>query len=346
MIGRAKKKAFLSIKDRISQRIEGWKERLLSIGGKEIMIKAIAQAIPTYAMSIFKLPTTLCKEIENIISRFWWRYSSKSKGIHWCQWNDLCKSKAEEGMGFRNLTLFNIALLGKQWWRLQQDQNSLTFRVLKGRYFPSGNLEEDYLGRDPSFVWRSIWEAKQVVDMGFIWRIGNGKSVKIWKDKWIPRRWSFRPFSPIKNLHEHTTVDALINPVIGQWNISLLVDNFFCEDVEAISNIPLGDLTSPDQKIWANHPSGRYSVHSAYNFIQDINTKLGVHIAVIKNSSLQGSASSSGGRCKSLAKSSSSYGELHTFFFQLFANFKLVEYLSLTWNVYYANQRMKLAYMC
>jgi len=69
-IGKSKKKAFLSIKDRIGKRLAGWMNRLVSWAGREVLIKAVAQAIPTYAMSIFKLPKDLCSSIQAMINRF------------------------------------------------------------------------------------------------------------------------------------------------------------------------------------------------------------------------------------------------------------------------------------
>jgi len=62
--------------------MQGWKEKLLSQAGKEVMIKAVIQSIPTYSMSVFKLPVSLCKEIETMIQQFWW-VQGDSKKIHW-----------------------------------------------------------------------------------------------------------------------------------------------------------------------------------------------------------------------------------------------------------------------
>lgn len=50
----------------------GWKEKLLSKAGKEILIKMVAQAIPTYSMSYFKIPNSLCDELTSLIRNFWW----------------------------------------------------------------------------------------------------------------------------------------------------------------------------------------------------------------------------------------------------------------------------------
>lgn len=70
MVGRAKNWSFQSIKDRVWKRITGWKEKLLSQGGKEVLIKAVAQSIPFYLMSCFKLPDSLCEDLGNMMAKF------------------------------------------------------------------------------------------------------------------------------------------------------------------------------------------------------------------------------------------------------------------------------------
>ncbi len=71
-VGRSKKVCFAHIKERVWQKLQGWKEKLLSQAGKEILIKAVVQAVPTYSMGCFKLPQSLCKDIEAMIQKFYW----------------------------------------------------------------------------------------------------------------------------------------------------------------------------------------------------------------------------------------------------------------------------------
>lgn len=124
------------MKDQLKQRIDNWSIRFLSQGGKKVIIKAILQAIPTYVISSFLLPKSLCDEMEGIIAKFWWQKGHGKKGIHWCSWKNICFLKENRGLGFQNFCQFNVALLAKQGWRLIKNLNSLLARVLKVKYFP------------------------------------------------------------------------------------------------------------------------------------------------------------------------------------------------------------------
>ncbi|XP_074270589.1 putative mitochondrial protein AtMg00310 [Silene latifolia] len=99
--------------------------------------KFVAQSIPTYAMSVFKLPSNFCDELRSLVSRFWWGSENGKRKIPWIAWAKLCQPKCQGGLGFRNFAEFNLALLGKQAWRMITDRESLMVRVLGGKYFPN-----------------------------------------------------------------------------------------------------------------------------------------------------------------------------------------------------------------
>ena len=156
MVGRKKRNTFNDIKQKLAKKLVGWKEKLRSKAGKEILIKAVAQAIPTYTMSYFKLLDTLYDELTSMIRNFWWGQKQDERKLNWMSWDNLCKPKVDGGMGFKQLKPFNLALLAKQGWRLQMGQNSLVYHVFKARYFPICDFVEASLGNNPSYVWRSL----------------------------------------------------------------------------------------------------------------------------------------------------------------------------------------------
>ena len=71
-MGKNKRNTFNDINDKLSKKLAGWKEKLLSKAGKEVLIKAVAQAIPTYTMSCFKIPDSLCDDLTSMIRNFLW----------------------------------------------------------------------------------------------------------------------------------------------------------------------------------------------------------------------------------------------------------------------------------
>ena len=100
IIGRSKKDIFLILKDRVSKKLQGWKEKFLSRPGKEVLLKAVIQAIPTYMMSIFRLLNSLISDIHSMMARFCWGSSGDNRCMHWHSWSNMCYPKVKGGMGF------------------------------------------------------------------------------------------------------------------------------------------------------------------------------------------------------------------------------------------------------
>ncbi|GAV89248.1 hypothetical protein CFOL_v3_32666 [Cephalotus follicularis] len=104
-----------------------WNEKFLSKAGKEILIKAVVQSIPSYVMSVFKLPKNLYDDLTRLIRRFWWSQKENECKIHCMDWKRLCFKE------------------------------------------------------NPSMIWKSFNGARKVIEKGMCWRVGDGKSIQIWK---------------------------------------------------------------------------------------------------------------------------------------------------------------------
>ncbi|KAF5466911.1 hypothetical protein F2P56_016793 [Juglans regia] len=256
MVGRSKYNTFRSLKDSVCQKISNWKNFFLSGAGKEVMIKAVLQAIPSYTMSVFMLPKRLCKEINVMLSRFWWKSQKNSSGIIWRCWERMSQSKEDGGLGFRNLASFNIALLAKQAWRILQNPFSMVATIFKGKYFRSSSLLEAKLGRVPSQIWRSIWSSLDLLKEGLRWRVGDGQMINIWGQRWLPTPSSFSVQSPNPFLNTCVKVKDLMLEGRKVWNEGFIKSIFSEEEADMIISIPLSKRDVGDRMIWGPSKKG------------------------------------------------------------------------------------------
>ncbi|GAU22005.1 hypothetical protein TSUD_111440, partial [Trifolium subterraneum] len=202
---------------------------------KEIMIKSVLQEIPSYVMS-----------------------------IHWLAWERPACPKAHGGLGFRNFEAFNKAMVAKQVWNIVQNPSSLVARLIKARYFPRSSLFEAPLGYNPSFSWRSMWQARQILSLGCRWRIGSGVNIRVMHDPWLrgsANRWV--PSPQPAGVYQLSVRD-LLHENYKAWNI-VKVRNLFSKDVaEKILETPLVSSVREDKVVWEEERNWCYSVKSGY----------------------------------------------------------------------------------
>jgi ribonuclease HI len=134
---------------------------------------------------------------------------------------------------------------------------------LRAKYFPGKSILEAYAKNGISYTWRSILKGVELLKEGLIWRIGDGRSVNIWRDPWIPRNHTRKVLTPCGASLLQKVAD-LINPVSGTWDEQLLRETFWEEDVKIILTLPLVE-DAEDFLAWHPDPKGIFSVKSAYS---------------------------------------------------------------------------------
>jgi hypothetical protein len=122
-----------------------------------------------------------------MICKFWWGSNSEKRKNHLVRWSNICKNKKNEGLGFRELRAFNEVFLAKQSWRCITQPNSIVAQILKAKYHPKTSFLDAKNGnKTGSYTWYNIQKASWILKKGGLWNVGNGESINIWKDCWLP----------------------------------------------------------------------------------------------------------------------------------------------------------------
>ena len=90
---RGKKVAdFHFLVDKLTSKLQGWKEKLLSQAGKSTLISSVLQSLPLYTFSCFKVPEAICNKLDSTIRDFWWGYDHGVKKMHLLHWDKICRN--------------------------------------------------------------------------------------------------------------------------------------------------------------------------------------------------------------------------------------------------------------
>ena len=112
-VHRSKKATFGFIKDKVNKKLLNWKRSLLSVGGRDVLIKAVGEAVPIYSLACSKLPDSLLEDLHRMMTRFWWGQRDRERKMAWISWDKMCRRKGEGGLGLKDLKAMNLALLAK-----------------------------------------------------------------------------------------------------------------------------------------------------------------------------------------------------------------------------------------
>lgn len=139
--------------------------------------------------------------------------------------------------------------------------------MFKSRFFPSGSILEDNVKTNGSYAWKSILQAQSVVKLGSRWRIGNGSSIRIWGDNWLPRSSPGQVISPRNYFPVDAKVSSLIDPIKMEWKECMINHVFLPLKANLILGISLSHHPAQDKIIWPHTPIGTFFIRSAYHFL-------------------------------------------------------------------------------
>jgi hypothetical protein len=106
------------VEERLQKRLSSWKGKLLSLGGRLVLINLVLSNMVLHMISFFLLPKEVLHKLDYYRSRFFWQGDSEKKKCHLAKWSVVCCPKDQEGLGIHDLSVKNTALLGKWLFKL------------------------------------------------------------------------------------------------------------------------------------------------------------------------------------------------------------------------------------
>ncbi|RVW29587.1 putative ribonuclease H protein [Vitis vinifera] len=247
--------------ERISRRLDGWQKAYLSFGGRITLIQSCLTHMPCYYLSLFKLPASVAAKIERLQRDFLWSGIGEGKKDHLVRWDVVCKPKEIGGLGFGNISLRNLALLGKWLWRYPREGSALWHQVILSIYGSHSN------GWDANTIvrwshrcpWKAISQVFQEFSSFTRFVVGNGERIRFWEDLW----WGDQPLGSQYPslfrvvLDKNIPISSVLGPTRPfSWNLNFRrnLSDSEIEDLEglmrSLDGVHLSPSVFPSKFVW------------------------------------------------------------------------------------------------
>lgn len=126
--------------DKLHSRFTSWTVRHLSFAGRLQLLKSVIYSTITFWASIFLLPNSCLRKLEQMCSGFLWKGVPTDASGAKVAWDSVCKSRESGGLGLKRIGLWNKVLGLKLIWLLFSAAGSLWVSWVKIHLLRSENF--------------------------------------------------------------------------------------------------------------------------------------------------------------------------------------------------------------
>ncbi|XP_019244346.1 PREDICTED: uncharacterized protein LOC109224216 [Nicotiana attenuata] len=179
---RRKMEYYNGLINKVLDKLQSWKGKMLSIGGKAVLISHVIQSMPIHLLSAVNAPAFVINKLHKLMARFFWSSSTEGGSRHWASWDTLCLPKKEGGIGFRSLHDVSKALFCKLWWNFRT-KPSLWSLFMSQKYCKKLNAIVVPWRRNGSHFWRKMLECRDNIEHKILWQPKMGSAL-FWFENW------------------------------------------------------------------------------------------------------------------------------------------------------------------
>ncbi|XP_026429496.1 uncharacterized protein LOC113325844 [Papaver somniferum] len=264
LLQKRKYDSFVHLLDSFKGRLDIWRAIFLAAPGKTVMTRSVLGSLASHHLVVFPMPKELTEKMDKIQMNLWWGKKENQKGYYPKGWDDIALPKNLGGLNIRKTYLTNSALLAKLAWKMINNPEEPWPEIFREKYFYGANPLTSSICKQDSWIWQGICTGLNIVKRYYVWEIGDGKSVNILKDTWIPNM--HRPPNNHFYSSNMSTVSQLIGNDSKNWNTDCLNALFDEQTVKEITNIII-PITGSDKLRWEPSSNRNFTIKSSYNVL-------------------------------------------------------------------------------
>ncbi|XP_075083560.1 uncharacterized protein LOC142167295 [Nicotiana tabacum] len=175
-------KFYQGLMNKVLNKMQSWKGKLLSIGGRAVLISHVLQSMPIHLLSAVNAPAFVINKLHKLMAGVFWSNSIEGGSRHWDSWDTLCFPQEEGGIGFRSLHDVSKLLFYKLWWNFRT-KPSLWSSFMSQKYYKKMNSIVVPWRKNGSHVWRKMIECRDHIEHQIAWQPKMGSSL-FWFENW------------------------------------------------------------------------------------------------------------------------------------------------------------------
>ena len=171
--------AFAGLKEKMGRRLDPWKGKHLSSGGKLVLTNACLTSLPIFTMGFYLLPKSSHGGMDSVRGKFFWQGAREEFKYHMAKWDTLSRPKDQGGLGIINTQIMNECLLVKWIWKITKGSNDTWYKLLEAKYMSDGNFFSSKC-KGTSQFWQGLHKVKHLFKWGAMHKVGDGSLTFFW----------------------------------------------------------------------------------------------------------------------------------------------------------------------
>nr|CAE04633.3 OSJNBa0028I23.15 [Oryza sativa Japonica Group] len=254
-------KDWKEVEERFQKRLGSWKGKLLSVGGRLVLINSVLSSLAMYMLSFFEVPKGIIKKLDYYRSRFFWQSDEHKKKYRLARWSVLCKPKECGGLGIQNLEVQNKCLLrglAKLVWQ----------NLLRKKYLAKKTIMQVQKQRGDSHFWTGLMGVKDTFSSFGSFKLQDGLQIRFWEDCWLGNQSLEKIYPSLYNLvrNKNVVVAKVLErvPLNVSFRRAIIGDNLKAWHEIVANVVDINLRGQKDRFTWDASKNGTFTVNSMY----------------------------------------------------------------------------------